>query len=27
MLEDWLAAHYSQVARDGAYRILMASGL
>jgi hypothetical protein len=26
-LEDWLNTHYTEVARDGAYRVLIASGL
>ena len=27
LLEDWIATHYTEVARHGAYRVLMASGL
>jgi hypothetical protein len=27
LLEDWLSAHYTEVARDGDYRVLMASDL
>jgi hypothetical protein len=27
LLEDWINAHYTDVARHGAYRVLMASGL